>query len=252
MKSRGRSCYGSAARLFAQVEGSVISIAFSPDGKYLASSRGVGGDSVTFWDLQTGAAFLTLTELGDPAYDMAFSGDGEAFVTANWDDRTATLWSFPEGERLGMFRHFGGRNVGGPEPGRPLSLYGRGGNGRAGAGTSSTGQIDRTYSGATDSLETVVFNRDGTLLASAGGDGAVVLWRVSDMHPLARLEGSPGAVQEVAISPDSELIASTYDQHGYVRLWSPEGKLLNLLSHGEEDTFWRPARGQRARLQPRR
>ncbi|MBF6331974.1 AAA family ATPase [Nocardia transvalensis] len=60
---------------------------------------------------------------------------------------------------------------------------------------------------------------DGKRLASAGADGVVRLWNLSDQRPLvAELECHCGAVEAVAFRPDGSELASAGDD-GIVRLW---------------------------------
>jgi WD40 repeat protein len=66
----------------------------------------------------------------------------------------------------------------------------------------------------------VAFSPDGTLLASADGDGTVHVWRTATDQPaFAPLPADPnGGVEGVAFSPNSTLLASA-DANGGVRLW---------------------------------
>ncbi|MCI0560718.1 MAG: WD40 repeat domain-containing protein, partial [Nitrososphaera sp.] len=70
-------------------EGDVNCIAFSPDGKTLAS--GSSDMTVRLWDVQTGALKWTLTEHSGSVNSVAFSPDGKTLASSS-EDRTVRLW----------------------------------------------------------------------------------------------------------------------------------------------------------------
>src|SRR5579871_1471396 len=68
----------------------ILSIAFSPDGKLLASA---GSDKlVRIWSVSTGKVVHTLKGHTDQVNGVAFSPDGKLLASAS-DDQTARLWS---------------------------------------------------------------------------------------------------------------------------------------------------------------
>ena len=67
----------------------VLSVAFSPDGKILAS--GSGDNTVKLWDVATSTNIATLEGHTDEVYSVAFSPDGKMLASAS-RDRTVKLW----------------------------------------------------------------------------------------------------------------------------------------------------------------
>jgi WD40 repeat protein len=73
----------------------VASVAFSPDGKLLATGGGDGW--VMMWDLGTGKQARVLGNHQGPAFSVAFSPDGKRLVSGG-EDRKITLWNVETGE----------------------------------------------------------------------------------------------------------------------------------------------------------
>jgi WD40 repeat protein len=65
----------------------------------------------------------------------------------------------------------------------------------------------------------IALSPDGTLLATAGDDHLVRLWRISDRKLLLTLRGHSDWVRTVGFSPDGEILASGGDDRT-VRLWN--------------------------------
>src|SRR5215471_6352685 len=75
----------------------VYSVAFSPDGKLLASA-GFDG-KVKLWDWPSGKEARTIDAHAKPVYSVAFSPDGKTLVTAS-DDQTIRLWNPADGKQI--------------------------------------------------------------------------------------------------------------------------------------------------------
>jgi WD40 repeat protein/transcriptional regulator with XRE-family HTH domain len=163
----------------------VYRVAFSPDGKLLASADGDG--TVRLWNPATSRA------VGHPlhatarhgVYGVAFSPDGKLLASADGDG-TVRLWNPATSRQVGKTLHASGKTT---------ARYG---------------------------VRAVAFSPDGKLLASAGADGTVRLWNPATGRPVgAPLHASAQwGVYGVAFSPDGKLLAST-DGDGTVRLWNP-------------------------------
>src|SRR4029453_12327444 len=72
--------------------GSVMAVAFSPDGKTLASSS--RDQTVKLWDVVTGTLQQTLAGHADDVYAVEFSGDGKLLASGS-GDTTIKLWEVP-------------------------------------------------------------------------------------------------------------------------------------------------------------
>ncbi|MCU0535415.1 MAG: hypothetical protein MUD14_16120 [Hydrococcus sp. Prado102] len=70
----------------------IRAIAFSPDGKILAS--GTVNKKVQLWDVVTGNLLRTLEGHGDKVRTLAFSPDGKTLVSGS-ADKTIKIWRSP-------------------------------------------------------------------------------------------------------------------------------------------------------------
>ncbi|MBV6341484.1 hypothetical protein [Candidatus Magnetobacterium casense] len=84
------------AEIFLQVghAGSVNSISYSPDGRFIAS--GSGDKTVKIWDASTGALILTLSGHTDFVRSVSYSPDGR-FIASGSGDNTVKIWNASTG-----------------------------------------------------------------------------------------------------------------------------------------------------------
>jgi WD40 repeat protein len=80
------------------------------------------------------------------------------------------------------------------------------------------------------SAASVSFSPNGKTLASAGRDRLVHLWDVETGKPMGAFEGHKNPLCAVVYSPDGKLLASG-DVQSTVRIWNTEGKELHTIDN---------------------
>ena len=75
----------------------LYSVAWSPDGKWLAT--GSGDNTAKVWDAATGRELRTLSGHKEGVTSVAWSPDGKRVATGSWD-KTAKVWDAASGKEL--------------------------------------------------------------------------------------------------------------------------------------------------------
>jgi WD40 repeat protein len=193
---------------------SVTSLAFSPDGRLLATD-GQLQPKTAVWDLRSRQMLMRFR---DGARSLAFSHSGRLLAQAAADG-TLVLWDVPSRRRLGT--------PAAPNPGvgsvafttDDKILISAEGLGIVLRDAHSGRPVARPPVAHTGWIETVAASPDGALFASGGSDGLVVLWSTRTRRPLGPPLQAHGAVSSVAFSPDGGLLAS-YGINGEIRVWN--------------------------------
>jgi WD40 repeat protein/tetratricopeptide (TPR) repeat protein/tRNA A-37 threonylcarbamoyl transferase component Bud32 len=204
----------------------VTRVAFSPDGRRLASASGTWGTAepgeVKVWDAATGRELRTFRGHTAPVMSVAFSPDGRRLASgsASWGNTLGEVkvWDADTGD---VFRTLP-RSVGNvfcvafsPEGTR---LATAGADRKVRLWEVETGKEIYTLGGHDQDVFSVAFSRDGRCLASAGRDGEARVWDLSTGHELyAQLVG-PADIRGVTFSPDGLQIA-TASWDTTVKLW---------------------------------
>ena len=217
----------------------VWGVAFSPDGKLLATADGDWNTRV--WNAATGQLLFTLkaSQLSDDGVGgVAFSPDGKTLAAADGSG-AVQLWNLATRRSIATFGQIGPLTAIAKEvndlafspDGRYLAATDWGGD--TWMWNLDTGRLVLNHApGDSAGNGAIAFSPDSSLLADTDGDGTVQLWRTATALPAGQsLQGNStaGGVGDIAFSPGSDIVADA-DSDGTVRLWNDAtGQLARVL-----------------------
>jgi WD40 repeat protein len=205
---------GPAAELVSHIEDFsdwVTSVAFSPDGRWLASGS---YEQVTLWDVADQQAADPLPVASGFARAVAFAPTGELLAVGGYRD--IVLWNVETREQVRELKGHRGyvADLAFSADGRRLASAGEDRTARM--WDVATGEPVQIFEGHSYPLNGVAISPDGSLLATAAGDetrltqpGEVKLWSVDTGEELRTFPPHEMAALDVAFSPDGALLVST-------------------------------------------
>jgi WD40 repeat protein len=243
--------------VFAQAFGSVLSVAFSPEGDRFATVDDHG--EIQVWRVQDGQSQIALSGhanwvwtiafnptqpiLASGSHDqtirlwnlddrqcthilrghtnwvwsVAFSPDGKTLASGSWD-QTIRLWDVARGDCLGVLSEHSGWVRSVAFSPDGQSLVSASQDGTLRLWDWQNGVCLRIFEGHQGQVWSLAFSPDGQTLVSGGDDTTVRLWDVQTGECRRILTGHGLVVRSVAFSPDGNLVASGSEDR-VIRLW---------------------------------
>ncbi len=210
---------------------SVNAVAWSPDGKRIASAS--SDRMVQVWDAFTGSNIYTYRGHSKNVHAVAWSPDGK-YIASGGEDGTVQVWDTVSGKKIITY---GNQSV-------EVNAVGWSSDGqRIAIGYRKEVQVRNiaqethtvTYQGHLFAIQALAWSPDGTRIVSAGRDQGVQVWNAATGIRLTLYYGCTGQwnwVNAVAWSPDGRFVASG-DANGRVNIWDVVTKstIVTYKSH---------------------
>lgn len=222
--------------VFTETFSSVLSVAFSPDGKYLAVGDANG--EIYLWKVLGYQWLLTFKGHSDRVLSIAFSPDGKKIVSCS-EDKTVRLWDLDTGKCLKILKGHTRRvlSVAFSLDGEKIASCSEDKTIRLWDWNRDEEECINILKGHDNWVFSVAFSPNGRIIASGGDDQTIRLWNIDTGKCITILRGHENWVISVTFSPDGQILASGSNDQT-VRLWKVNtGKCITILKE-HESRIW--------------
>lgn len=183
----------------------IFKVAFSPDGKYLATA-GKAGKAI-IWDVSSGEKLQTLSNHTGEIFSTAFDPVKTRLATGS-RDKTVIIWNYISGQPLITLTGHLNAVAGVAFSPNGAYLATASWDGTVKIWDTDRGNEIRTLPGHMEEVSTIAFSADGVFLASGSVDKTVKIWKVDTGEELKTLAGNTSPINSVAFNPiDSNFLA---------------------------------------------
>ncbi len=210
-------------------EGDPISLAFTPDGRYLIAGGGIPGKNgvtITF-DVTNGSRVLSAGK----EFDSILASDirpGFDIVATGGPSKLLNLWNTSTGERIhSVKKHTDWITTLDISPDGILLASGDR-NGGVWVWEAETANEFHTLRAHQAAITAVSFRADSNLLASASEDGSVRFWEMNNGGEVKKIDAHPGGVTAFAFSGNGSFVTAGRDNKA--RIWKADFNMLREIA----------------------
>jgi WD40 repeat protein len=196
---------GEQLREFTGHEAEILSVALSPNGRYVLTA-GASDGTARLWDIAAGQASHVLRPGAGFVLDATVSPDSE-YALASTTQGQIYMWGIESGELQRTFElegPAGAPSIAVSPDGRQLAVGSRLGD--ITLFEVDSGRRSGQLAGHTDVTRDLSFSPDGSLLLSSSQDGTARLWRADSGQELRRYNSQPFTVHSVAFNPHGQSV----------------------------------------------
>jgi WD40 repeat protein len=186
--------------------GTVNSLAFSWDTKYLAAGK--SGPAVDVWDVQSRQRILNFSKSDETTcWSVAFSRDAQ-LLAAGFQGGSAEVWNLADRHRVAVLagpeKHFEavGDLVFSPDGN---TVFTASLDATIKRWNAHSGKLEATFGGQLLAYVALTISPDAQRIVSAGADGQVKLWDAANGHELATLTTAK-TLGTLAFEPDGNTL----------------------------------------------
>ena len=219
---------------------SVNTLAFSPDGKTIAS--GSKDQTIRIWSVKSGKTINTLAGHLGSVNTLVFSPNGKIIASGS-EDNTIRLWDAQSGEVINTL-------IGHSDTIKSLAYSPDGKVITSGANDKTarlwdakSGELINTLKGHSDWVSALAFSPDGKVIVSGSYDTSIRLWSAQTGEFIKALTGHSNWVNTIAFSPDGKVIVSgaggiLSSEDNSVRLWNAQsGELIKIIKGHRDNVY---------------
>ncbi|OMJ91465.1 hypothetical protein SteCoe_5949 [Stentor coeruleus] len=206
--------------------GSVVSVSFSPDGKFWAT--GSFDNQIKIWNLTTKKEEFSL--IGHTSYvsSICFSPDGKILASGS-GDKSIKLWDLNDKKETITLKGHTGTIWSLCFTSDSKTLISGSGDKSIKLWNISEQKEEFTLTGHSSYVSSISLSKNGKLLASGSHDKTIKLWNLTEKQLEYTLSGHTNSVTSVCFSPDGKFISSGSKDNS-VKIW-------NLSKKKDEFTF---------------
>jgi WD40 repeat protein/tRNA A-37 threonylcarbamoyl transferase component Bud32 len=228
-------------RLLATVDGTIQTVAVSPQGRYLAAGGSL--QEATVWNLETGIRELSYLGSNRFLQHITFGPEGRT-VIMNFKDPLIRVWRFRDSADTEKMRQGEGKEAWSLafSPTEPRLLASGGDDHKIRLWDAETERELLCLSAHEQTVSSLAFLPDGEHLASCGLDGRLFLWKLVRDKEGRILRGDPELLEKLddrlvslSLSMDGQMLA-TAGKSGSVYVWNLKAGTLQRVLSGQTST----------------